>query len=325
MKRKALALLLSLLLVLGLAACGAASQTQSSDAVNGAAAPETADYAKDGGSGTAGLAPAAAESTDAETQQPTAADESGVPAADKIIYSAYAEIETRDFEASLAGVNTLIARYGGFLESSSVTGNDYSGNRTARYATFVIRVPAENFEALTGSLTELGNVPYSSTNAQNITAQYNDTQSRLDAYNIEYDRLLAMLEKAETVEDMLAIEDRLSDVRYNIQSLSNTISGWDSLLSYSTVQLSLTEVVEYTADPEQGYWESVREAFTATLRAVGNFFSGLLKAVIAYSPVIVLLAAAGAVVFLVLRRSKKRRAARSLPSDGNSGEKGKED
>lgn len=323
MKRKALALLLSLLLIVGLAACGASSASGSSGANSGteAAAPQTAEYDKSDAGGYAGLSTAADGNTTAEAQQPAAADESGVPAADKIIYSAYAEVETRDFDASLSGVSDLIARYGGFLESSSVTGNDYNGTRTARSATFTIRIPAAHFEELMSSLTELGNVPYSTRSAENITAQYNDTQSRLDAYQIEYDRLLAMLEKADTVEDMLAIEDRLSDVRYNIQSLSNTLSGWDSLLSYSTVQLSLTEVVQYTADPEQGYWESVGVAFTATLKAVGSFFSGLFKAVVALSPVIVILVLAAFAALILIRRAKKRRAARGRPPENTGDEK----
>ncbi|NCC69750.1 MAG: DUF4349 domain-containing protein, partial [Clostridia bacterium] len=144
---------------------------------------------------------------------------------------------------------------------------------------------------------------------------YNDTQSKLDAYEIEYDRLLSMLEKADTVEDMLAIEDRLADVRYNIQSLSNTISGWDSLLSYSTVSLQLTEVVEYTEEPveTETYWEEVGAAFSSTLKAVGRFFKGLFKAAVSLAPVLVILAVIAVAVLLVVRKVRKGRKAKSEP------------
>jgi hypothetical protein len=277
MKKKALALLLALLLVIGLCACGASSSMGSNDTVS-AAAPQEAETNETGKADYSGIADG-----DSSQEAPGAADDTGAPTTDKIIYSAYAEIETRDFETSVQDVYGLIDRYGGFSESSTVTGNDFYDTRSTRSASFVIRIPSARFEEMTDSLTELGNVPYSSTNAENITARYNDTQSKLDAYEIEYDRLLSMLEKAETVEDMLAIEDRLADVRYNIQSLSNTISGWDSLLSYSTVTLQLNEVVEYTEEPveTETYWEEVAAAFSSTLRAVGRFFKGLFKAVVA--------------------------------------------
>ncbi|NCB52146.1 MAG: DUF4349 domain-containing protein [Clostridia bacterium] len=311
MKKKALALLLALLLVIGLCACGASSASVSEDTVaSGAAAPQEAGKNEAGEAEYSGIADA-----ESPAELPDAADESGAPTSDKIIYSAYAEIETRDFDASIQGVYELIERFGGFLESSSVTGNDYYDTRSSRSAGFVIRIPSGRFEEMTNSLTELGNVPYSSTNADNITRQYNDTQSKLDAYEIEYDRLLSMLEKADTVEDMLAIEDRLADVRYNIQSLSNTISGWDSLLSYSTVSLQLTEVVEYTEEPveTETYWEEVGAAFSSTLKAVGRFFKGLFKAAVSLAPVLVILAVIAVAVLLVVRKVRKGRKAKSEP------------
>jgi len=319
MKKKALALLLALLLIIGLCACGASSATISEDTASGtnAEAPEAEyQYETDTTSDYGGIADA-----DSSTELPGASDEDGTTTADKIIYSAYAEIETRDFETSVQGVYDLIDRYGGFLESSSVTGNDYYDTRSSRSAYFVIRVPSDRFGEMTDSLTELGNVPYSSTSAENITTQYNDTQSKLDAYEIEYDRLLSMLEKAETVEDMLAIEDRLADVRYNIQSLSNTISGWDSLLSYSTVTLTLTEVVEYTEEPveTETYWEEVSAAFSSTLKAVGRFFKGLFKAVVALAPVLVILAVVAVAVLLVIRKVRKGRKAKAAPPEKEVG------
>lgn len=321
MKKKALLLLLAFLLLLGASACGASASTASVPA-NANGAFDTADYA-----------PAEPEESQpekseggisyADAEQPSAADDSGVPAADKIIYSAYAEIETRDFDASVEGVYALIDRFGGFLETSSVTGNDYYASRTYRTASFVIRIPSKYFQELTGSLTELGNVPYSSTSAENITARYNDTQSRLDAYEIEYDRLLAMLEKAETAEDMLAIEARLSDVRYNIQSLSDTISGWDSLISYSTVELRLSEVVEYTEEPvvEQSYWEEVSAAFSATLKGLGRFFKGLFKGIVAFAPILAIAGVTACVVVLIMRGVRRGRLRKSVreekkPDDG---------
>ena len=96
-------------------------------------------------------------------------------------------------------------------------------------------------------LNTLGNVTYKTSGIQNITVEYTDTESRLKAYRTEEERLLVMLEKAETVEDMLNIEDRLSlRCATASESLTSTLMNWDSLISYSTVTLQITEVSRIT-------------------------------------------------------------------------------
>lgn len=294
MKKCLSAIALSLALLLALSGCGgAATAPNAASDMSYAGSGEFAEAST--GSDLTGVGAAVSP----DSAQPTFSD--------KIIYSAYAEIETRTFDDSVAGVADLLSRFGGFLERSAVTGRDYQGYGSERTASFTVRVPSDKFSAFTGALSELGSVTYSTTDAQNITQQYNDTQARLDAYNIEYERLLAMLEKAQTVEEMLSIESRLSEVRGNIQSLSNTVSGWDSLLSYSTVDLQLSEVVDYTPAPQQTYWQSVWSGFTASLRSVGRFFKNALRLLISALPVLVLLVAAGAAVWLIVRALSKRR------------------
>lgn len=315
MKKNIPALFLALVLILSLPGCGAArTETLAADAENPYAAAGTAE------------APSAPSADAAGGVGAEAAPEAGGTAVytDKIIYSGYAEIETQDFDESVSGVSALLDRFGGFLESSSVTGRDYYSGYGGRTARFTIRVPAERFRELTQALSELGNVTLSGTDAQNITREYNDTQARLDAYNIEYERLLAMLEKAETVEDMLSIESRLSDVRGSIQSLSNTISGWDSLLTYSTVQLQLTEVVDYTEEPEpeESYWQSVWSGFVNSLESVGRFFKNLLRALVTALPVLAIAAAVGAAAWVITRRIVRRRR-EGMPQPKNDEKDGK--
>jgi len=105
----------------------------------------------------------------------------------------------------------MVSDIGGFVQSSSVTGSDFytehSGVTTYRSAQYVFRIPADKFKSFTESLSTLGNVPYSSTNAENITMQYSDTESRLTASRTKEARLLELLAKASSMEDILAIEN----------------------------------------------------------------------------------------------------------------------
>ena len=305
--KKIISLLLAIGMLLCLCACGgSAKETVAYDSapMEPAAAPAAMEEALE-----MEMAFDASNNYSVGSGGETAAADTAAFDSEKIIYSCYAEIETLTFEDTCQEVNRLIARYGGFLESSTVSGKNhyYDSRRTAEY---VIRIPRAYFEEVTGNLSTLGNVPYCSISAENITASYRDTESRLAAYRVEEERLLSMLEKAETVADMLDIESRLSEVRYEIESLTTTILGWDSLVNYSTITLYVEEVVELTETEELGYWERMGKDFMDNLRDVGEFFKDLFRGIVSSLPVLVVLGVVAAGTALIVRRIRKRRRAK---------------
>lgn len=325
-----LSLLLVFLLVsaLVLAGCGAtgsdtplsapaAVMEETTESASGSTGGLAAQYSYRVTSNEAGDAEAPAP--DADTAVPAGEDgaEDGGGSAsinsEKIIYSAYAQVETTDYESAVEGVYALVEKLGGFMESTSVSGRNYSdtarGRETNRSAEFVIRVPSEHFSQLTGSLSELGNVPYCNTYSENVTRQYYDVQSRLEAYQTQEERLLEMLAIAETVEDMLAIQQQLTEVQYEIDSLTSTLDNYDNEVRYSTVTISLQEVTEYTPQPTVtlSYWERMAEGFRRSLKRVGTFFTDLFLQLVSNLPVLVLIAALVVAAVLLLRRLLRRR------------------
>ena len=232
---------------------------------------------------------------------------------DKIIYSGSANVETIRFDETVQHVYELISQYGGFLESSYITGKDYNTTYykrpSYRNASFVIRVPRENFQAFTGSLDSLGNVTNSSVYAQNITSSYMDTQSRLNTYRTEEERLLDMLSKADTVEDMLNIEDRLADVRYNIESLTTMLTNWDSKVNYSTLELNINEVKELTQETPitHTFWEDLWSGFASTCRWLGNAAKDIAIWLVSAVPVLILIAVVLAVVIIIIRSKRQKK------------------
>jgi len=316
--KKTVSLLLAAVMLLSLCACGAGAKYDSAtteayyepmeeEYIGFDAAEESAAYAEMNGYAVGAAAGYSGDS--AASANRSAGSDSGSFDSEKIIYSGNAEIETQDFDACCESIRRLIDECGGFLESSSVHGEDHYLNG-CRYAEYVIRLPREDFERVTEELSSLGNVLYCNVNAQNISAQYRDTESRLSTYRTEEERLLAMLAKCETVEDMLNIEDRLADVRYNIESLTTTLRGWDGLVSYSTLTLSVSEVKEYTPEPEEGYWQNIGRRFVNTLKGVGEAVAEAFAFVIAALPVIVILGGIAVGVVAIVRRGKKRRVAK---------------
>jgi len=260
--------------------------------------------ADDSGSGFVPITPPVSESTLAE----------------KIIYTVSADIETLDYERTIEQVYQLMGFHGGFLESSYVGGVNLEstlyGWNTMRQASFTLRIPTQRLNAVTTSLSELGNVASLSSDAQNITAQFTDSDARLRSLGIQEDRLIEMLLNAETIEDMLAIEDRLAGVRWHIESLTSTLRDWQNQIDYSTLNLFIREVEQYTERPfevdERTYWQRIGEGFVETARSVGRFFMGLFMWIVVNSLVLVILAVVAVVVVIIVKSSaRKARAKRN--------------
>ena len=311
--QKAVSLLLILLMALSLCACGEArSQAKATGtAYNGsymaadeawAPAEEPMPEAAMMGSGFS------AAGKDADTTESAPAERPG-----KIIYSANVQVETTDFDGSLEKLDALVAEYGGWVESSSVSGSNYAdrsrGSVSRRSANYTLRIPSERFQELMGSLSALGNVPYSHMYTENVTAQYYDVQARLTAYTAQEQRLLEMMELAETVEDIIILEDRLTEVRYTIDSLQSSLNNWDRQVNYSTVYLDLTEVQEYRPEPQvqPSYGEQLSAALKEGLHDAGSFFKDLLLGIVGSLPFLVFLAIVIVVIVLLVKRSRKRR------------------
>ncbi len=326
--RKITALVLSLLLIFSLCACGKSSSASSyareeaayAPMPEPAVAPAGAYYAEDAayemevaGESGFGMSGSTADSG-SKTDTPEANPE-------KIIYSADATVETTEFDKSIAALEKLLADCGGFVESSSVNGNNYydsaRGNVSRRTANYTLRIPSAKFSGVMNSLESLGNVPYTYMYTENVTAQYYDVQARLKAYQAQEDRLLEMMELAETVEDIITIEDKLTDVRYRIDSLQSSLNNWDRRVSYSTLSLTVKEVQVYTPETvtKITYGERLAKAFRDSLEGTGEFFKDLLVFLVSILPALVILA----VLFFVCRpllrklhaKGKERRARRA--------------
>ena len=68
-----------------------------------------------------------------------------------------------------------------------------------------------------------------------MTLQYVDLESHKKALTTEQDRLIELMEQAETVEDIITIEGRLSEVRYQLESMESQLRTYDNKIDYSTV------------------------------------------------------------------------------------------
>lgn len=232
----------------------------------------------------------------------------------KIIKTAYMNMETYDFDETLQKMQDLLTGMGGYVESSNVSGRSHDEDRyVRRNAHFEFRVPEDSFMNFINSVGDLGNVTNSSEGGQDISYQYMDTEARLESLEVQEERLISILEKAEKIEDVIALEQELSRVRYEIESRQGQLRHWDNLVSFSRVSVDVNEVREYTDITEQPdtLWERIGDTLRRSFKSLVNFLETVLMVLIAILPFLLLLGVVALIVVLIVRAAtKKQRALR---------------
>lgn len=182
---------------------------------------------------------------------------------DKIITTVYIEMQTKEFILTTEKLDNLISKYKGYIENSNISYNDYVYSTGLKYSDYTIRIPRESLEKFIDDVVEIGNIISQSKNKQDITKQYRDTESRLRVLEIKEKRILALLEKAEKMEDIIVLENQLSDVIYQKENLTQDLSNMDEKVDYSTVNLNLEEVAKLTpgGNSKTPFLEKLKTAF----------------------------------------------------------------
>ena len=176
----------------------------------------------------------------------------------------------------------------------------------------MIRIPAENLDQFVSLVGEEANVTSTSESTENVTLTYVSTQSRVQALETEQTRLLELLENAQTMEDLLTIEARLTDVRWELENYASQLRVLDNQVNYSTIHLNVWEVDEPTVIAERTVWQKIGDGFSEN---AGDMWDGLVNTfiwLITAIPYLIPLALIGGVVLLVVRFFKKRKAKKNL-------------
>ena len=308
---KAGVLLMILALLLSFAGCSSES-SKSEKAEYGNHAPAEPNYALK----EEVTMDSAAGSNDAmmDMEAPSLAPEStALPDNRKLIRTVRMTIETESLDPLLKQLDSQIAQLSGYVEYQNVYhGSAYSGTRS-RTADLTIRIPADQLNTFTQQVSQNANVVTSSQSVNDVTLSYVSTESRMNALRTEETRLLELLAKAETMEDLLTIESRLTDVRWEIEQVTSTLRVYDNQVDYATIHLNISEVTEFTVveEPPVTLGDRIRSGVRDTLDDIGTGLEDFLVFVIVnipYIAIFVIVPLAGLIIFLCVRRKKKKSA-----------------
>ena len=247
----------------------------------------------------------------------------------KLIKTVNIHAETEDFDTLVPNLQRQVETLGGYIESISVydVGSYYLEEREVkqRSADLTARVPKEKLDGFLAQVGEQTNVTSRSENVEDVTLQYVDLESHKKALLTEQERLLTLMEQAESVEDIIAIEGRLSEVRYQLESMESQLRTYDNQIDYSTVYLSIEEVRKYSPPQTATVWQRIENGFMKSLEDIGFGIRDLAIGFVIDIPYIVLWIVLIAVAVLVARILwkvwKKRRAKRAAARGEDAAER----
>ncbi len=234
----------------------------------------------------------------------------------KLIRRAELSIQTERFDETVTALNKLVVQYNGYFESASSYGGSYRDANARKSGEYTVRIPAEHYNSFRTAAGDLGYVTNATESSEDVGEQYYDAEAHLKTQKTKQERLLSLLEKADDMESIIALEDALSDVEYQIEQYSSELNRYDSLIGYSTFHIWLEEVRSISEEVGESapLGERVAAGVSASARALARTGENLLLWC-SYNlfAILIFAAVAAAVAVVAVRQARRLRKQGNRP------------
>ncbi len=219
----------------------------------------------------------------------------------KLIKTVSMSAETREFDKFVANITDKINTLGGYAESMDISGNSYD-QYSERNAFIVARIPASKLDFFVSDVAEHSNITSKNESAEDVTLQYADVEAHKDSLKIEQQRLNELLEQADDLDTIIALEERLTQVRYEIESYESRLRTMNNQVVYSTVNLNIREVKEYTPEPveEKTFGQRLSEEFLDSCGEAWETIQDFVIGFVAFLPMLLVTLIILFVVFIIV-------------------------
>ncbi len=219
----------------------------------------------------------------------------------KVIYTADLRLESTDYTGTRAALEQAIADTNGYVQQTEESTQPNESRNL--YCTY--RIPVNRYHDFLDLAAAAGKVLHTSETADDVTTQYIDTQARLDALLANRDRLLELQQKAETLTDLLTIEEQLTQTQSELESWQAQLNYLEDQTDYCTVNLSLSEVKTYTPT-QTSPLAKLADTFQRALHAFGNTLLDILLWIVYLWPWFLLIGIVLGLIFYLRKKRKNR-------------------
>lgn len=220
----------------------------------------------------------------------------------KLIRTVSLNVETTDFIKLLDSLTQAVTSMGGYIEQSDISGNSISDSQDRRNAYLTVRVPSNKLDGFVAQVDAEGNITNKSENTQDVTLQYSDIESRKKTLAVEQERLWDLLAQADSMDAVIALESRLSEIRYQLETMESQLRTYDNQVDYSTVMLNINEVKVFTPTAPDSVLTRIHKGFSRNLKNVGNGAVNFMVWFLSSLPVLVVFAAIAGTAYIILHR-----------------------
>lgn len=223
----------------------------------------------------------------------------------KIIYTLEATLRVESVDQAVDLIEEQVTSLGGYISESRKTDRENEIN-----AYMSVRIPVKHFESFKGDLSQYGTVSNQHLFTDDVSRQYFDVETRLRSWEAQEKRYLEILQQADTVEDILQIENSLAHVRREMESLKGQLKYFDNRVDYSEVRMNIYPQQSNfsVSDP----WQPVSlestflAAKNAVIKSISFIWNGAnyLIVFVGYAIPVIILLALGWLGFKRLRKRK---------------------
>lgn len=231
----------------------------------------------------------------------------------KIIKKSQISIQVYDFDRTVESLKQAVQNYGGYIENSNsdIIYDDIENDIKLKSGSMVLRVPNQNYNDMLNYILQTDKVVGTYEEGMDITSNYIDTEAMLKAKELEREKLFELINKAENVNDLILLEQRLSELNGEINSYNNQIKDWDRLVEFSTISINIEQIKEQTKidSISSNLNLRVKNSFISSINSIKKETENLIVWLAQVMPLVIIMIVfilIAYIIFLVSKRIFKR-------------------
>ncbi len=226
----------------------------------------------------------------------------------KLIRNVDMSVETEQFDSLMKKIPEKVEELGGYTENLNTSGTMLSNENKRKQGSIIARIPADHLDSFVEEVEGFSNVYRKNEWVEDVTLQYVDAESRKRSLEIELERLLELMGQAQNIESVIAIETRLSEIRYELENYGSQLRVFDNLIEYSTVTINIEEVQRLTPKKEEGAFKRISQGFLTSIDNIGyGLKEGAIGFLIILPYLFIMGIFAGAVILIIVWGVRKAR------------------
>lgn len=220
----------------------------------------------------------------------------------KIVKEGEISLETGDLKAARKTLSDTLKKLGGYIDEESENTDTYTDRKNYVFKT---RIPVQNFEKFLNTVSAAADhVESKSIRIKDVTTEYIDITTRLNNKKLLESRYKALLAKAGKMSDILEVENKLNDIRTDIETSQGQLNYLNKQIAYSSLEITFFNKSSAGKNDGNGFGYKLKTALGDSWDLLQTVFFGL----ITFLPVIVLVI----VCYLLFRAWRKRRANKAI-------------